>query len=39
MPGERYVDCCIAEHDKFGGGSVMVWAGICIGGRTDLYVL
>ena len=39
MPGERYADCCIAEHDRCGGGSVMVRAGICSGGRTDLYVI
>jgi hypothetical protein len=30
MPGERYADCCVTEHDRFGGGSVMVWAGISI---------
>ena len=37
--GERYFACCMAEHDRFGGASVMVWAGISIGGRTDLYVI
>jgi len=24
--GERFADCCIAQRDRFGGGSVMVWA-------------
>ena len=39
MPGERYADCYVAEHDRFAGRSVLVCAGICIGGRTDLYVI
>lgn len=37
-PGERYADFNIMEWDRFGGGSVMVWGGICLRGRTDLYV-
>lgn len=37
--GERFSDCCIAEHDRFGGGSVMAWGGISYDGRTDLYVI
>ena len=39
MPGERYADCCVTEHDRFGGGCVMVWAGISIDGKTDLHVI
>ena len=39
MPGERYTDCCVTEHDRFGGGSVMVWAGISIDDKTDLHVI
>ena len=35
--GERYVDCNIVERDRFGGGSVMFWGGICYDGRTELY--
>ena len=35
--GERYMDCNIVEHDRFGGGSVMFWDGICYEGRTELY--
>lgn len=37
--GERYADCCVREHHRFGGGSVMVWAGISIDGHTDLHVV
>ncbi len=37
--GERYAACNIVQHDWFGGGSVMVWGGISIEGRTDLYRL
>jgi transposase len=36
--GQRFAECAIVEHDHFGGPSVMVWAGISIGGRTDLHV-
>jgi hypothetical protein len=39
MPGERYADCCVTEHDRFRGGSVMVWAGISIDGKTDLHMI
>lgn len=24
--------------DGYGGGSIMVWAGVCLGGRTYLYM-
>lgn len=34
FPGERFTDCAIAQHDRFGGGSVMIWAGIWGTGRT-----
>ena len=36
--GERYHDATIEEHDRYGGGSVMVWGGISLSGRTDLHV-
>ena len=32
--GERYV-----EHDRYGGGSLMVWGGISVRFRTELLVL
>ncbi len=37
--GECYAACNIIQHDRFGGWSVMVWGGISIEGRTDLYRL
>ena len=36
---ERFADCCIAQHDRFGGGSVMVWAGVSYDHRTDLVIV
>ncbi|KAI4889716.1 hypothetical protein NFI96_019413 [Prochilodus magdalenae] len=36
---ECYSPCIIIQHDWFGGGSVMVWGGISLEGRTDLYRL
>jgi transposase len=37
--GTRYHPSNILERDAYGGGSVMVWAGVSLGGRTDLYLL
>ncbi|KAI4900603.1 hypothetical protein NFI96_003188 [Prochilodus magdalenae] len=37
--GECYAACITIQHDWFGGGSVMVWGGISLEGRTDLYRL
>ena len=34
--GERYRDNCVVERDQFGGGGLMVWAGISYGHRTPL---
>ena len=39
MPNERFAPVCVAEHDRFGGGSVIVWAGISTQGKTDLHVI
>ena len=39
MPNERFAPVCVAEHDRFGGGSVMVWAEISAQGKTDLHVI
>ncbi|KAL0159693.1 hypothetical protein M9458_043418, partial [Cirrhinus mrigala] len=36
--GERSAACNILQHDRFGSGSVMVWGGISLEGRTALYV-
>ncbi|KAL0146513.1 hypothetical protein M9458_058144 [Cirrhinus mrigala] len=37
--GERSAACSILQHDRFGSGSVMVWGGISLEGRTALHVL
>ena len=39
MPNERFAPVCVAEHDRFGGGSVMVWAGISAHGKIYLHVI
>ena len=39
MSKERFHFLNVAEHDRYGKGSVMVWAGISINGKTDLYVV
>ena len=36
MPNERFAPVCVAEHDQFGGGSVM---GISAQGKTDLHII
>lgn len=36
-PRERYHDANVLEHDRYGGGSVMVWGGISVTSRTPLY--
>lgn len=37
--GERYAQCNVLERDPYGGGSVMVWAGISHNFKTDLVVI
>ena len=37
--GERSAACNILQHDRFGGGSVMVWGGISLEACTDLHVI
>ncbi|KAI4903486.1 hypothetical protein NFI96_009665, partial [Prochilodus magdalenae] len=39
LRGECYAVCNIIQHDWFGGGSVMVWGGLSLERRTDLYRL
>ncbi len=36
--GEWYADINIVEYDRYAGGSVMVWGGICLDGRTHVAV-
>lgn len=37
--GERYNPTNFTATVAYGGGSVMVWGGICVGARTDLVVI
>ena len=37
--GERYAQCCVMERDRYGGGSVMVWAGITARNHTVLIIV
>ena len=37
--GERYANCAVVEHDRYGGGSLIVWGGISVRSRTELLVL
>ena len=39
MSKERFYYLNVAEHDRYGKGSVMALAGISINGKTDLYVV
>ena len=36
---ERYADCCTDRITSFGGGSVMVWGGISLTGKTRLLII
>jgi hypothetical protein len=37
--GGRFASCNISLRVPFGGGSVMLWRGICFSGRTELIPL
>ncbi|GBM39741.1 Transposable element Tc1 transposase [Araneus ventricosus] len=37
-PGTRYLPSNVSEIDHYGGGGLMVWAGIILDGRTPLHV-
>ena len=39
MQNEHFAEVCIAEHDRYGGGSIMVSVGISSQGKTDLHVI
>ena len=36
--GERYQPPAMIEHDRYGGGGVMVWGWITMAGRTELHI-
>lgn len=37
--GERHVECCVRQHDRWGGTGVMVWAGMSTNSRTPLVII
>ena len=37
--GERHTACCVQPTVAYGGGSIMVWAGISANGKTDLVIM
>ena len=39
MPKQRFDEFNVAEHDRYGKGLVMIWAGISVNGKTDLCVI
>ena len=39
LRGERLAPCCLQEHDRYGGGSVLVWAAIWHSGRSPLCIV
>ena len=39
MPKQRFDELNVTEHDRYGKGLVMVWAGISVNRKTDLYVI
>lgn len=34
--GERYKDSCVRERSQYGGGSIMIWAGISLHTKTPM---
>ena len=36
---ERFTDQCVYESERLGGGSILVWDGICHDGRTQLKIV
>ena len=37
--GERFAQRCVLEHNRWGGGGIMVWAGISADQKTALHVV
>jgi hypothetical protein len=37
--GKHFTDQCVYESDRLGDGSVMIWAGICHNGHTQLKIV
>ena len=39
LPRERFAPCCVKEHDRYGGGSILMWAGMWHGGKTTSIMM
>lgn len=39
LSGTRFQDNLIAQHDRYGGGSIMVWGAISFNSRSDLVII
>ena len=39
LPNERYAGNCISEHDRYRGGSVMIWGGMWSNGKTTAVII
>ena len=37
--GERFAQCCVLEHNRWGGGGIMVWAGVSADYKMPLHVV
>ena len=37
--GERFADATVREHDRYGGGALMVWGGVSLHHRTPLHLV
>ena len=37
--GERFAQCCVVEVNRFGGGGLMIWAGLSRNFKTDLHIV
>ena len=37
--GEHYAECCVRQYNRWGGASVMVWAGISFNHKSPLVVI
>lgn len=39
LPGTRFQNNLIAQHDRYGAGSIMVWGAISFNSRSDLVII
>ena len=36
-PGKSFIDAIVQEHNRYGGGPLMVWGGMSLGTTTPLH--